>query len=107
LQDIHVAPGDVITLEIVRTSIYGDFVGVDFVVSVQDRTDLQASIGVSCVDICWAGQTNRQYQVQYSSDLTTNTWVNFGSPVQGSGTNCVTDSIRGTEKRFYRVVDAP
>ena len=106
LQDIHVAPGDVISLEIVRTSIDGDFVGVDFAVSVQDRMDLLASIAVACVDICWAGRTNRQYQVQYSSDLTTNTWVNFGSLLQGSGTNCVTDSVRATEKRFYRVVDA-
>jgi hypothetical protein len=47
------------------------------------------------------------YQVQYSSLLTTNEWVSFGAPVKGNGTNCVTDSIREMERRFYRIVRAP
>ncbi len=71
----------------------------------EPRGDLQASIAVSSVDICWPGRTNRMYQVQYSSELTANAWVDLGAPVQGNGTNCVTDAIRGTERRFYRVVD--
>lgn len=69
------------------------------------RFDLLTSIHVSSVDICWPGDTNRIYQVQYSSPLTTN-WVNFGSPVPGNGTNCVTDSVGAVERRFYRIVDA-
>ena len=65
--------------------------------------DLRSTIAVSSVDICWEGLPDRSYQVQYSSALTTNLWVDLGMPVQGKGTNCVTDTVRGTEKRFYRI----
>ena len=42
------------------------------------------------------------------STLTTNSWVNLGTPVPGSvGTTCVTDSVRSIEKRFYRVTQLP
>lgn len=65
--------------------------------------DLLSTIAVSSVDICWEGLPDRSYQVQYSSALTTNLWVDLGPAVAGNGTNCVTDTVRGTEKRFYRV----
>ena len=67
---------------------------------------LLVSIHVSCVDICWNSRTNHNYQVQYQSVLTTNQWVNLGAPVPGDGgTQCLTDSVNGVEKRFYRVQD--
>jgi hypothetical protein len=78
----------------------------DFQFSQQDpRTDLRATIQISCVDVLWAGLTNRSYQVQYSSELTTNTWFNIGLPIQGNGTNAITDCIHGIEHRFYRIID--
>ena len=70
------------------------------------RADLVSSIQASCVEICWPGLANQLYQVQYSSALTAQ-WVNFGLPIHGNGTNCVTDSVRIAEHRFYRVIDAP
>jgi hypothetical protein len=50
------------------------------------------NIAVSQVRLCWNSRTNRNYQVQYRSVLTTNEWVNLGSPILGNGgTQCVTD----------------
>ena len=69
------------------------------------RADLRSSIRVACVNVCWHGSTNWLYQVQYSSELTSNQWLNLGMPVQGAGTNCITDPVGGTERRFYRVID--
>lgn len=82
----------------------GNFILRNFAVFVQPSlADLQASIQVSTVSICWPGRVGRQYQIQYSSSLTTNEWVNFGTPVAGNGANCVADEVRSQERRFYRV----
>lgn len=69
--------------------------------------DLQATIHVSAVDICWPGRTNTMYQVQYRSNLSGTNWFDFGSPILGTGTNCVTDGINGMEQRFYRIIRVP
>jgi hypothetical protein len=103
---IRVAAGDILALEVVRTSFAGDFVGVDLQITLLDRTDLVAGIRVSAVDICWAGLPGRLYQVEYSSVLTGDAWLKLGDPVLGNGSNCVTDSVSETETRYYRVVDA-
>jgi hypothetical protein len=85
----------------------GNFVLMDFRVSaVPAAPDLRATTQVSCVDVCWPGLTNKSYQVQYSSALTSNQWINLGLPIQGNGANCVTDAIRNSERRFYRVTEA-
>jgi len=67
------------------------------------------SIRSSQVELCWSSQTNRSYQIQYRSELTTNMWTDLGAPVQGGGaTNCVYDAIAsGQPKRFYRIVCLP
>ena len=68
-----------------------------------------ASIRVSQVQICWNSASNRTYQVQYRSPLTTNAWLNLGPPVAGnSPTNCTTDDLApGQPQRFYRVLALP
>lgn len=69
--------------------------------------EMNMTIQVSSVDICWNSKTNKSYQVQYRSDLTANGWVNLGSTVSGTGARmCVTDAVTG-EKRFYRVGELP
>lgn len=66
------------------------------------------SIQVACVQASWNTETNRSYQLQYSSALTTNTWVNLGAPVAGTGTYAsVIDTILGEPQRFYRVLPLP
>jgi len=64
------------------------------------------SLAVSCIDLCWDTISNKTYQVQYKSNLTTNEWTNLGSPVVSTNLNtCITDSVRGQERRFYRVFE--
>ena len=68
-----------------------------------------ATIRVSEVEICWNAVSNVTYQLQYKPALTTNDWLNLGSPVTGTGaTNCATDKVvfRQTQ-RVYRVLPMP
>lgn len=69
--------------------------------------DLVATIEVSAVDICWFGRTDQMYQVQYCTDVSTTNWLALGSPVVGTGTNCVTDSVDGLSRKYYRIVRTP
>lgn len=67
------------------------------------------TIRISQVEVCWQSALNFQYQVQYRSSLTTNQWVDLGSPILGDGTTkCITDAIvEGQAQRFYRVETLP
>jgi len=70
-------------------------------------TEPRLSIACSQVRLCWSSRSNKTYQVQYRSTLTTNTWLNFGSPIPGNGsTQCITDEIVGPQK-FYRAIMLP
>jgi hypothetical protein len=65
------------------------------------------SIEISQVRLCWNSQTNKMYQIQYRSALTTNAWVDLGAPIPGSGTTtCITDAVT-IPGRFYQVVPLP
>jgi len=68
-----------------------------------------ASVRVSEVEICWTSRSDRQYQVQFRSVLTTNLWTSLGAPVQGNGaTNCVTDPVvTGRPQKLCRVEELP
>lgn len=58
--------------------------------------------------ISWNSQSNLQYQVQYSTLLTSNSWLNLGSPVTATGTNSsFTDLMTTNRSRFYRIVRLP
>jgi hypothetical protein len=67
---------------------------------------LVASIRSSEVEICWLSVTNKAYEVDYRSDVTTDTWMPLVTNVIGNGvTICVNDRIApGHPPRFYRVV---
>lgn len=70
---------------------------------------LRPQVGIACsqVRLCWESLLEQSYQVQYRTALAPDTWINLGSPLQGSGsTLCATDDIGGTQ-RFYRVVAVP
>ena len=67
------------------------------------------TIRLSEVEVCWNAVSNRTYQVQYRSALTTNAWMDLGSPVVGNGsTRCLTDKVPPEQpQRFYRVLTLP
>lgn len=68
----------------------------------------QAQIRVSRIDVCWDSILNRNYQVQYRSDMTNPLWVNLGNIVSGTGgQTCVVDEIGSGTQRVYRVLKLP
>jgi hypothetical protein len=62
------------------------------------------TVRVSQVEVCWDTVANAKYQLQYQSP--TNTWINIGSPITGTGSPaCVKDDLLpGQPRRMYRVV---
>jgi len=65
------------------------------------------SIRVSQVELCWESWIGNAYQLQYSSDLTGNQWLNLGDRFPGTdGVICTNDLVSGPP-RFYRVVTMP
>ena len=90
-----------ITLDDVAVS----FLRPDF--TTQDL-NIQLTNHASQVAISWLGMSNRIYQVQSRTELTTNTWMNSGSPVLGTeGINCLFDSILDQPQKFYRLINFP
>jgi hypothetical protein len=58
----------------------------------------------SAVEICWASDIGRTYQVQWSTTASGGSWSNLGGAVAGTGAEiCVCDSTRGGTERFYRI----
>ena len=77
------------------------------VVLVAQPDEATAYIRTSEVEISWLSKTNRAYQVQYRSTLTTNNWVDLLSTnLPGTGASLsVPDHVPlGQPQRFYRVV---
>jgi hypothetical protein len=69
---------------------------------------LALTIEVAEVDVCWLSEVNKNYQLEYRSELTTNLWVSLGLPTAGDGLRkCVTDSVRQQPRRFYRIRELP
>lgn len=69
---------------------------------------IELHIQVSQVAVSWNSSLDINYQVQYVSALTSNTWANLGGPLLGTGTNItVLDSVLGQPQKFYRVISVP
>ena len=65
------------------------------------------TIDVSEVRLCWQSQTNRMYQLQFTTNVASNTWTDLGAPIPGSGaTDCSFQPVADPQ-RFYRVVLLP
>ena len=59
----------------------------------------------TAVEVAWSSQSNVLYQIQWASQLDTNSWFNFGGLIMGTGaTNSAFDSTWCVPKRFYRVL---
>lgn len=61
------------------------------------------------VELCWTSMTNGMYQVEYSSDPTTNSWTALGDQISAVDcTTCQYDAVPSTQpQRFYRVSKLP
>ena len=66
---------------------------------------LLVTIRASQVEVCWNSTSNFAYQVQYSSDLTTNLWTSLNCVRSTGSKSCLSDPIVvGQTRRLYRVV---
>lgn len=66
------------------------------------------TIEVADVDICWPSDSNKTYRVEYRLSVNEGRWESLVENVQGNGkTNCVTDSVRETARKLYRVIISP
>ena len=79
---------------------------VPSLLGVWDRGLLLVTIRASQVEVCWNSTSNFTYQVQYSSDLTTNLWTLLVNCVRSTGSkSCLSDPmVAGQPRRLYRVV---
>lgn len=73
-------------------------------IAIKPNPPISLTVTVADVQICWNSLSNTQYQVEYKSTLTTNTWQPLGSLINGNGsTNCIVDSVLSDPQRVYRV----
>ena len=57
------------------------------------------------LNFTWISVSNLTYQVEYTTNLASTKWINFGPRVTAtSGTASASDFIGPDEERFYRVV---
>jgi hypothetical protein len=69
---------------------------------------LKLRVYVSAVNIVWATETNKTYQLQSAPFPFATDWRDVGQPVSGNGTDFTfTDSVPENTRRFYRVVANP
>jgi hypothetical protein len=60
------------------------------------------------IELGWPSVSNRWYQVQYRTNLSSGNWTILGTNMLGNGTNIsVFDTCRYSNQRFYRVIEVP
>lgn len=88
-----------------------DDVTFDPVTSTNASTNASASFPATiypAVEIAWTSVAGQNYQVQSTPSLTSATWTNFGTVIQGDGTQLsVFDKTRNGNKRFYQILKVP
>jgi hypothetical protein len=65
-------------------------------------------VEVASIQLTWNSSTNRRYQIQYATDLSSNSWSNFGLPITGEDAR--THILIGTlhqPRAVYRVIEFP
>lgn len=85
-----------------------DDVTFDPVISTNVSSSFQATI-YPAVEIAWMTVAGQNYQVISTPSLVSPvTWTNFGTPIQGDGTEkSVFDKARNGDNHFYRILKVP
>jgi len=66
------------------------------------------SFSNGAINFTWGTQAGQLYQLQYTTNLTQNQWVNLGGILStGGGSITTTDTPAGHGARFYRIVLLP
>lgn len=73
--------------------------------TVPTQFDIGPAMIWMAVEIGWKTVPGTNYQVQYTTDLASSNWLNFGGVIVGNGlTNFVFDTTRTSPRRFYRII---
>jgi len=86
----------------IDTVSFGSF---KYIVSLTIENSLRALSLNGTGMLSWNAVTGNVYQVQWTEQLTTNTWNNLGGAITASTeTITIYDDIAGVDQRFYRIV---
>ena len=82
----------------------GNAGGVYGIAEVVPNVKLSIFQSTNAVLMSWPTETSNSYQLQWSISLNTNSWLNLGGAIQGTGsTNYLSDPIQA-DRRFYRLL---
>ena len=87
-----------------------DYISLDDVSVQPEPTPLfnQVSSSNGSVALSWAAQPGLAYQLQYTTNLTTPSWVNIGSPITATnGVIGAADALPADSQRFYQLLLLP
>jgi len=71
------------------------------------QVSFSISIEGSHVRLCWPSQTNKSYQLQYRSNLVSDSWIDLDSPIPGTGATICSEQPTTDPQRFFRVIALP
>lgn len=79
---------------------------VALTVNTPSQTNILATVAQPAVQLDWSSTAGKNYDVNWTGNLTGTSWSNLVSSVPGNGdTNTVYDLISTNQTRFYRVTE--
>jgi len=85
-----------------------DFIGLDDVAVFPAPQLGPATWSHGALNLSWSAQPSQLYQVQYTTNLALNAWINLGGVLSTTGSSLTaTDAAPVSATRFYRLVLVP
>jgi hypothetical protein len=104
LANVPVSPGDVLKLQLEKTSQYGDYIGVDFtIVASLSPTLTIARTTTNTVAVSWPSASTGWTLQQNTNSISSVNWSNAPETVQDDGTTKTLIVNPPTGNRFYRL----
>jgi hypothetical protein len=105
LTNVFVLPGDIIKLQLEKTSQYGDYIGVHFKVTASLSPPLFiARTATNTVAVSWPSPSTGWQLQQNTNNVASVNWSNAPGTIQDDGTNKILIVNPPTGSRFYRLL---
>lgn len=105
-----VTPANSGNYSVIVSSPYGSVTSSVISLTVNWRLPYLSALTVTngTFNFSWSAVSNLNYQVQYSTNLSSTNWVNLGSPLTTTGSQLsACEIINSNEQCFYRIVFQP
>jgi hypothetical protein len=100
-----VLPGDIIKLQLEKTSQYGDYIGVNFKITASLSPPLSiARTATNTVAVSWPSPSTGWQLQQNTNNVASVNWSNAPGTIQDDGTNKTLIVNPPTGNRFYRLL---